>query len=120
MLVLDDDWNLLSLLRGYFQGLRWRVEACDNVAHGRERLVAEPWDLVISDLHFTAARAAEGLELVAEARRLHPEAALLLLTGADAEAVRSEAVRRGADLVMAKPVRLADLQEAALRAMKRR
>ncbi len=46
-----------------------------------------PFDAVISDLHFTPARNAEGLEIVAQAPGSAPAAAVLLFTAAAEGAV---------------------------------
>jgi CheY-like chemotaxis protein len=120
LLVLDDDPNVLRVLRTYFGGLGWRVEACAE-AQAALRLAESdvPFDAVICDLHFTAAHLGEGFEIVSRARRRRPRSAVLLFTGAPAEGVLEEALRRGADEVIAKPAPLARLRDAALRAMKK-
>jgi len=119
VLVLDDDRNVLSLLRTYFGGLGWRVETSAD-AEAALRLADSdlPYDAVICDLHFTPAHLGEGFEIVSRARRRRPLSAVLLFTGVFAESVREEALRRGADEVIAKPAPLARLRDAALRAMK--
>ena len=120
LLVVDDDPNVLTLLRKYFGGLGWRVETCGE-AQAALRLADSdvPFDAVICDLHFTAAHLGEGLEIVSQARRRRPRAAVLLFTGAPAEGVRAEALRHGADEVISKPAPLARLRDAVFRAMER-
>ena len=119
LLVLDDDRNVLSVLGTYFGGLGWRVETSAD-AEAALRLADSdlPYDAVICDLHFTPAHLGEGFEIVSRARRRRPLSAVLLFTGVFAESVREEALRRGADEVIAKPAPLARLRDAALRAMK--
>jgi DNA-binding response OmpR family regulator len=120
LLVLDDDRNLLSLLRTYFGGLGWRVEGCTEADAALELTDSElPYDAVICDLHFSAAHRGEGFEIVSRARRRRPECAVLLFTGATGQSVRDEALRHGADEVIFKPAPLASLRDAALRAMKK-
>ena len=75
---------------------------------------------MICDLHFTGAHLGEGYEILSRARRRRPRSAVVLFTGAAGEGVREEALRRGADEVIAKPAPLARLRDAALRAMKKR
>jgi DNA-binding response OmpR family regulator len=120
LLLLDDDRNVLRLLRTYFGRLGWRVEASAD-ADAALRLADSdlPYDAVICDLHFTPAHLGEGFEILSRARRRRPRSAVLLFTGVTGETVREEALRRGADEVIAKPAALAHLREAALRAMKR-
>ncbi len=120
LLVLDDDRNVLTLLRTYFVGLGWRVEACAEAQAALQLADSDiPYDAVICDLHFTPAHLGEGFGIVSRARRRRPHCAVLLFTGAPAESVRAEALRHGADEVIAKPAPLARLREAALRAMKK-
>ena len=120
VLVLDDDRNVLSLLRTYFGGLGWRVETSAD-AEAALRLADSdlPYDAVICDLHFTPAHLGEGFEIVSRARRRRPHSAVLLFTGMPGESVREEALRHGADEVIVKPAPLARLRVAALRAMKK-
>ena len=120
VLVLDDDRNVLSLLRTYFGGLGWRVETSAD-AEAALRLADSdlPYDAVICDLHFTPAHLGEGFEIVSRARRRRPHSAVLLFTGVPGESVREEALRHGADEVIVKPAPLARLRVAALRAMKK-
>jgi CheY-like chemotaxis protein len=120
LLVLDDDPAVLSLLRTYFGGLGWYVEVCAEAPAALQLVGSDvPFDAVISDLHFTPARAGEGLEIVAHARRRRPHAAVLLFTGAAESLLSRTALERGADQVIFKPAPLAALRDAALRAMKK-
>lgn len=119
LLVLDDDRALLALFRTYFGSLGWHVEACAEAAAALRLADSDAaFDAVICDLHFTPAHLGEGYEIVTRARRRRPHSAVLLFTGAPLEAVREEALRRGADEVIAKPAPLSRLRDAALRAMK--
>jgi CheY-like chemotaxis protein len=120
LLVLDDDPAVQSLLRTYFHGLGWSVEVCGDAAGALRLAISDlPFDAVICDLHFTPARQAEGLEIVARARDSRPDAAVLLFTAAAEPDVRDRALARGADQVIVKPAPLAALRDAALRAMKK-
>jgi CheY-like chemotaxis protein len=121
ILVLDDDPGILTLLRTYFGGLGWQVEACADAAAGLSLADSEmPFDAVICDLHFTPAHLGEGYEIVDRARQRRPGSAVLLFTAATGPGVCEEALRRGADEVIAKPSPLGRLRDAALRGMKKR
>jgi CheY-like chemotaxis protein len=120
LLVLDDDPRLITLLRTYFSGLGWHVEASADAAVAVRLADSDAhFDAVICDLHFTGDHLGEGFEIVERARRRRPGAAVLLFTGVPAEGVRDEALRRGADEVITKPAPLTRLRDAALRAMKK-
>lgn len=121
ILVLDDDPNVLTLLRTYFGGLGWHVETSVDAAAGLSLADSEaPFDAVICDLHFTPAHVGEGYEIVDRARRRRPGSAVVLFTGAAGPGVREEALRRGADEVIAKPSPLARLRDAVLGKAKKR
>jgi CheY-like chemotaxis protein len=120
ILVLDDDPAVLSLLRTYFGGLGWYVEVCGEPGAALRLAGSDvPFDAVISDLHFTPARNGEGLEIVEQARRQRPHAAVLLFTAAAEGPLPQVALEKGADQVIFKPAPLASLRAAALRAMKK-
>jgi CheY-like chemotaxis protein len=121
ILVLDDDPNVLTLLRTYFGGLGWHVETNVDAAAGLSLADSDaPFDAVICDLHFTPAHVGEGYEIVDRARQRRPGSAVVLFTGAAGPGVREEALRRGADEVVAKPSPLARLRDAVLGEMKKR
>jgi CheY-like chemotaxis protein len=121
ILVLDDDPNVLTLLRTYFGGLGWHVETNADAAAGLSLADSEaPFDAVICDLHFTPAHLGEGYEIVDRARRRRPGSAVVLFTGAAGPGVREEALRRGADEVVTKPSPLGRLRDAALGEAKKR
>jgi CheY-like chemotaxis protein len=120
LLLLDDDAGIVAVVKRYFEGRGWQVEVCAEAGDAlRSVESAEPFDAVICDLHFTPARLAEGFEVVARARAARPAAAVLLFTAAAEEAVRLEALRRGADAVVTKPAALSTLHDTTLRAMKK-
>ena len=67
ILVLDDDPNVLTLLRTYFGGLGWHVETSADAAAGLSLADSDaPFDAVICDLHFTPAHVGEGYEVIAK------------------------------------------------------
>ena len=119
LLLLDDDTAIVSVVRRYFEGKGFEVEACLAAAEALRIVESEvPFDAIVCDLHFTPARLSEGLEIVRRARRKRPGSALLLFTGAAEPGVREEALRLGADGVITKPTPLASLHDAVTRAMK--
>ena len=119
LLVLDDDTAILALLRSYFAGLGWRVDVCTDAAGGLELLESDTFDAVICDLHLSPARNGEGIDVISRVRQRRADAAVLLFTAAFGEGVRVAALRAGADDVIGKPAPLAQLRDAALRAMKK-
>jgi response regulator RpfG family c-di-GMP phosphodiesterase len=101
VLAVDDEpaaAKLLTLI------LRPPAFQCSTAGSGEEALVAlqrEPFDAVISDLRMPGI---SGMELLAEARRLHPHVAFLVTTGVDDVDVGVRAMRSGADDYLVKPL----------------
>jgi len=119
LLVLDDDHNILAVLRTYFGGSAGTSRPARGLGRSGDRRLGCP--LRRGDLRPPLHRAhlGEGYEILSRARSRRPRSAVLLFTGAAGEGVREEALRRGADEVIAKPAPLARLRDAALRAMKK-
>ena len=119
LLILDDDDAILTLLRRYFDGLGWQVQASAKMPHGLDLVESCPFDAVICDLNLGPGQLGEGFDVISHVRQQRPAAAVLLFTAAAGESVRTAALRAGADDVIAKPSPLASLRDAALRAMKK-
>lgn len=89
---------------------------CTTAGNGGEALVTlqrERFDAVISDLHMPGI---SGMELLTQVRRCYPHVAFLVTTGVDDVDVGVQAMRRGADDYLVKPLResavLASLESA--------
>ena len=67
------------------------------------------YDVVITDLHLTPHRCAEGMNVLTRARRLNPGATIVMLTAYTSEGSEQEAYRNGVNLYETKPVGLAKL-----------
>jgi len=102
VLAVDDEpaaSKLLSLILGP------PTFHCTAVTGGKEALRAlqcERFDAVISDLQMPGI---SGIELLAEVRRAYPHMAFLVTTGVDDVDVGVEAMRKGADDYLIKPLR---------------
>jgi putative nucleotidyltransferase with HDIG domain len=113
ILAVDDDPAACKLI-----GLILAAPAfhCSTAGNGEEALAAlqcERFDAVISDLEMPVIG---GMELLARVRRRYPHMAFLVTTGLDDVDVGVEAMRRGADDYLVKPLResavLASLESA--------
>ncbi|MCW5874814.1 MAG: response regulator [Anaerolineales bacterium] len=71
-----------------------------------------PFDLLIADVLLPGI---SGLELMARFRRHNPATRVILLSGVQDEAIRSQVARSGADAFFFKPVELADVLDAVER-----
>jgi CheY-like chemotaxis protein len=67
------------------------------------------YDVVITDLHLTPHRCAEGMTVLARARSRNPRALIVMLTAYGSEGSEHEAYSHGVNLYETKPVGLAKL-----------
>ena len=112
VLAVEDNPQALKLLTVMLNAPTFR---CITASSGEEALVAlqrEPFDAVVSDLRMPGMG---GMELIAEARRVHPHVAFLVTTGVDDVEVGVQAMRLGADDYLVKPL----LESAVLASLER-
>ncbi|HXY00059.1 MAG TPA: HD domain-containing phosphohydrolase [Candidatus Limnocylindrales bacterium] len=101
VLAVEDNPQALKLLTVMLNTPAFR---CCTASSGEEALVVlqrEQFDAVVSDLRMPGMG---GMELIAEARRLHPHVAFLVTTGVDDVEVGVQAMRVGADDYLVKPL----------------
>jgi len=109
-LLVDDDAVYSSVLQRSLQrrGIALRLAATGSAALDCAR--AEPPDFVLLDLRL---QNESGLNLIAPLRALRADMQIILVTGYASVATAVEAIKRGADNYLAKPV----TAEALLRAL---
>jgi two-component system, NtrC family, response regulator HydG len=114
VLIVDDDEGHAEALA---DGLETENCAC-RLAHsgkeGIELLGEATFDAVLTDL---VMHDVGGLEVLEEARRLQPDAVVLLITGHGSVETAVDAMRRGATDYLTKPVRISELRTRLLRAL---
>jgi two-component system response regulator PilR (NtrC family) len=116
--LLVDDERLMRLAVGHrlaHEG--FLVNHVSSAGEALEILEKEVFDLVVTDLRFDGAT---GLEVVRAAKRLQPQAAVILLTGSADSDELHEAVHAGAAAVLVKPCALADLSREARKVVRRK
>ncbi len=102
VLVVEDEAAACKLLSIILSPPAFR---CVTAGSGEEALVAlqrERFDAVVSDLHMPGI---SGMEILTEVRRRYPYVAFLVTTGVDDVDVGVQAMRRGADDYLVKPLR---------------
>jgi two-component system response regulator HydG len=107
VLLVDDDVDMLTTLaeglgeRGFAVVTARSGEAARGHLAGGDGL-----DIMVTDVRMAGM---DGIELLAEARALHPELPVIVMTAYSAIDTAIEAVRRGAFHYLAKPFRLDEL-----------
>jgi CheY-like chemotaxis protein len=109
ILLVDDEESVLFAIHEYLTLRGHEVHRAADRATAESLLEEQPIDLVVTDLHLTPERAFDGLELARRARTIGVDR-IVLLTAHGSPEIEHQAAAAGVDRVLAKPVRLADLE----------
>ena len=113
ILVVDDEEPILLAIREYFVPLKYEVDCARELEEAEALLSHIRYALLIADLRLTGVYGNEGLELIRFARERSPWTRIVVLTGYGSAEIESEAVGRGVDAFLQKPMPLAELAEIA-------
>jgi DNA-binding response OmpR family regulator len=116
VLVAEDDPGLREVIVLGLQDNGYQVDSVDRGDDAIDQLKWYDYDVAIIDWRMPGA---EGIEVVAWARRKHRPTALLMLTARDAPADRIRGLDTGADDYLVKPFDFGELL-ARVRALQRR
>ncbi|HKQ61257.1 MAG TPA: sigma-54 dependent transcriptional regulator [Candidatus Polarisedimenticolaceae bacterium] len=104
MLVVDDDPSVTASLALLLKQHGYRSAIARTPQQALELLRREPFDLLLQDMNFSRATSGrEGLELLREARALHPELPVILITAWGSIGLAVEGMRAGATDFLTKP-----------------
>ena len=111
VLIVDDDANVLFVLRAALQRLL-QGDQIVGVKSGREALNearSEPFDLLVTDLHMPGMN---GIELTEAIKELHPDTIVIWITGFGAHRATEEQERLGVQLCLDKPLEIKEIRSA--------
>ena len=114
ILLIDDEPDITAPIARYFERASHRVEVAHNADEGLAAFHRVRPDLVMLDVGLPDASGLEVLDRLAEER-----AVAIMLTGRADVATVVEAMRRGAENFVTKPVELRQLREIADRALEK-
>ncbi len=101
LLVVDDNETVQNLYRRYLVLAGYEVHSVMRLAEAREALEARRFDAILLDLNLPDG---SGMDFVSEIRAVDPSVAIVLITGHGDVPSAVEAMRRGADNFLTKPV----------------
>ena len=110
ILVVDDDPAVRKLLEGYLADHGFRVLSAESGAGMTQKLAKHSVDLVILDLmmpNIDGFKVCQKIKSTRQTRHIK----ILVLTGYASPENIQKALECGADLCMAKPFKISDLQE---------
>jgi DNA-binding NtrC family response regulator len=105
VLVVDDNENILSILRDFLEGT-YAVETAPNAVAALSSIAANPPDIVLLDVNMPGT---DGLTLLASLRQRGVHTPVFIMTGYDSPSVVRKAVENGATQYLVKPVDLRKL-----------
>ena len=111
LLIVEDSEPIRFGLTEYFEGRGYQVAGVSSLDEAKAGLRAKAYDLVITDLRLSDH--VEGLDVISEVRERYPNTRVILLTAYGSPAVEAAANHLGVDLFLHKPIRLAELEQAA-------
>ena len=109
LLIVEDEISTVFAMREFFSFTGYQVDCVTSAAEATFLLERRRYDVVITDLHLTPNRCAEGMTVLARARGYSPQALIVMLTAYGTEGSEREAYDTGVNLYETKPVGLADL-----------
>lgn len=109
ILLVDDEKTFRQRLRKAFERRGLKVFGADGFDNAVAIIHGERPAMAVIDLRMPGK---SGLELVAAARRIHPELAMVVLTGYGSIATATEAIRQGAVAYLPKPADADEILQA--------
>lgn len=113
ILLVDDEESVLFAINEYLTLRGHEVYRAADVEAAAALLTQHRFACVVTDLHLGPARGADGFE-VARLARDAGATRIVLLTAHGSDEVVREARARGIERVIAKPVRLAELEQVVV------
>src|SRR5882762_1367418 len=117
VLIVDDEASTRKMLAAMLgdAGLQCKTAAC--AAEGLKVMETEPLDAVLSDLQMPGI---SGMAFLAEVRPRYRHLAFLMITGMDDIQVGIEAMKKGADDYLVKPLRIEVVMASLERALEKK
>ena len=114
VLVADDEESIREMLARTLALADYEVHTVGNGQAAVDRLRAEAFDLLITDLSMPRL---DGLAVVREVRRLYPTMPVVIITGYSSEASAIEAINLRVSGYLTKPFRISKVLTVAARAL---
>ena len=114
ILVADDEKNLCGVITSILLKEGYRVEKAENGRMALNKIRKKKFDILVSDIVMPGL---SGLELLEEAKKLHPEMPVVLLTGKASMDQAIDAVNKGAYYFLTKPFKKEELKLAIKKAL---
>jgi len=106
ILVVDDEPSIRSLFSKYLTNAGYFLKEASCLKEAKEAIKSLQFNAVLLDMMLPDGN---GIDWIKDLRETSPDVAIIVITGGGDIPVAVEAIRRGADNFLTKPVNLADL-----------
>jgi two-component system response regulator GlrR len=117
LLIVDDDRNLLELIKMRLESLDYEVRATQDEEEAKKAVMEQVFDLAVIDLQLLHQ---DGISLMEELRLKSPELPVIILTAHGSIESAVEAIKRGAYTYLTKPFDARELTLHIARALENR
>jgi excisionase family DNA binding protein len=114
ILIVDDEQAVRDLVATYLSTAEYDVETVEDGPTALERLQANEYDLLITDLKMPGM---DGLSVIRETRRHNADIPIIIITAFSTEASAIEAINLGVSGYLTKPFRMERVLAMAARAL---
>ncbi len=115
VIIIDDEPIVGKRLKQVFGKMGFHVDIFTNSLAAVQFMEKNSFDIVVTDFKMEEL---DGMEVLREAKRINPDARVIIITGYAKPETAKEAFKNGVFDFMVKPFRLEELKEAVLRAAK--
>jgi DNA-binding NtrC family response regulator len=112
VLVLDDESIVCERLKPALEKVGFQVETCTESQAAIDRVAAERFDVVVSDIKM---RGPDGLDVLHFVKEHSPSTQVVIITGFATIDLAREAMKRGAADFIAKPFKIKELRDLLVR-----
>ena len=117
ILIVDDERSMREFLGIYLRREGYRIEAAPGGNEAIAAIKARAFDVVITDLRMPDI---DGLTILAEAKRLHPDTEVIVVTAFSTTETAIAAMKAGAHDYLTKPFKIDEVGLVVDRAMEKR
>ncbi len=113
ILLLDDEQIVLKRLKPSLEKSGYEVEAFSRSSEASNRIMEKEFDIVITDLKMEGL---DGMEFLTQVKSRSPSTEVIVITGFATMETAKESFKKGVFDFLAKPFKLAEIQEAVVKA----
>ncbi len=116
VLIVDDEDSVRTLLSRFLSSVGYDTAVADTADQACNSLKNADFEVVVSDIQMPGRN---GLSLLSEIQRSHPQVAVVMLTGVQDVSTAVEAMKAGAHDYVLKPFELRRVADSVARALER-